>query len=58
MKHERIDDKARVWTITMGPDGKLTAEVDERVLAEPCEQIAEAVIGAAGRTEIAENRLW
>jgi hypothetical protein len=28
MKHDRIDPKARVWTITLGPDGKLRAEVD------------------------------
>jgi hypothetical protein len=58
MKHERIDDKARVWTVTMGSDGKLKAELDPRCLAQPCEQITDAVIGAAGRTEIAENRLW
>ena len=58
MKHERIDDKARVWTVTMGPDGKLQAEIDPRCLAEPCEQITDAVIAAAGRTELAETRVW
>jgi hypothetical protein len=32
MKHERIDTKARVWTVTLGPDGKLLAEPDPRLL--------------------------
>lgn len=33
MKHEKIDDRARVWTVTMGTDGSLRAELEERVLA-------------------------
>jgi hypothetical protein len=28
MKLETIDRKARVWTVTLGADGKLVAEVD------------------------------
>ena len=28
-----IDPKARVWTVTLGPDGKLKAEPDPRRLA-------------------------
>ena len=32
MKYECIDSKARVWTITLGPDGKLQAEPDLRLL--------------------------
>ena len=31
--HERIDDKARVWTVTRGPDGKLRMELDRQRLA-------------------------
>jgi hypothetical protein len=30
MKCECIDDKARVWIVTLGPDGKLQAELDPR----------------------------
>jgi hypothetical protein len=33
MKHEPIDRKARVWTVTLGPDGKLRAETDPKRLA-------------------------
>jgi hypothetical protein len=30
---QAIDRKARVWTITLGADGKLVAELDPRRLA-------------------------
>ena len=33
MKHDSIDPKARVWTVRIGPDGKLRAELDARLLA-------------------------
>jgi hypothetical protein len=61
MRHEcidNIDDKARVWTITMGPDGKLQEELDARFLAQPCDDVADALTAAAGRTEVAETRIW
>jgi hypothetical protein len=58
MKHECIDAKARIWIITLGPDGKLREEIDPRCLVEPSEEIADAVVAAAGRTEIAKSRIW
>jgi len=33
VKHEAIDDRARVWTVTLGDDGRLRAELDEHILA-------------------------
>ena len=30
---DTIDSKARVWTITLGKDGKLVAELDARRVA-------------------------
>jgi hypothetical protein len=33
MKHLNIDPKARVWTVTLGPDGKLREELDHERLA-------------------------
>ena len=33
MQSDRIDDKARVWTVMLGPDGKLKAELDPQRLA-------------------------
>ena len=33
MKHDTIDRKARVWAVTIGPDGKLRAELDAKLLA-------------------------
>ena len=32
MKHQAIDDKAHVWTVTLGDDGRLRAELDEHLL--------------------------
>jgi hypothetical protein len=31
---DRIDRKARVWIVTLGPDGKLVAELDPRRIAK------------------------
>lgn len=33
MMHDNIDPKARVWTVTLGPDGKLRAQLDPQRLA-------------------------
>lgn len=33
MKHDAIDDRASVWTVTLGDDGHLRAELDEHLLA-------------------------
>jgi hypothetical protein len=57
MKHEKIDNKARVWTIERGTDGQIRAELEEGVLAT-LDPMAEAVIIAAGRDEIAATRAW
>jgi hypothetical protein len=32
MKHDKISEKAHVWTVTCGPDGRLRAELDEHLL--------------------------
>ena len=63
MKLERIDDKARVWMLTRGEDGKLHEELDARLLAEigmaeSSDEVANVLITAAGEMEIAETRLW
>lgn len=33
VKPDSIDPKARVWAVTIGPDGKLRAELDRERLA-------------------------
>ena len=63
MKHEKIDSKARVWVVKLGPDGKLQGEVDAQLLTTldsdlSPDQIADALVIAAGTAEIAETRLW
>ena len=58
MKHESIDDRARVWTVTLGADGRLTAELDPELLARLTgatsdEEVTEALAG-----EVARTRAW
>jgi hypothetical protein len=60
---EQIDDRAKVWSISRGADGKLEERLDERFLAkleqaETPEQIADAIVAAAAERDIAETRLW
>lgn len=59
VKHEKIDDRARIWILARGPDGKLHASIDPALLATPsADDIADTLIKAAGNFEIAETRLW
>jgi len=57
MKYEGIRDKARVWNVTRGLDGKPEAELDERLIGT-LDPMAEAIIRAAAKNDIAANRTW
>ncbi len=61
MKHERIDPNSRVWMVTLGPDGRLSEQLDSDYLAalDPAQaqEITEALLSDA-RSEIARTRLW
>jgi hypothetical protein len=57
MKYEKIDDRARVWTITRGADGRLREELDEGILAT-LNPLADALVIAAGEQDVADNRVW
>ena len=63
MKHQQIDDKDRVWTVRRGADGRLHEQLDAKLLARihpglSAEEIADALVIAAGEAEIDENRAW
>ena len=63
MKHEIIDDGARVWIVTRGPDGRLREEFDPTLLARlnpgySAEQVAHALVVAAGEMDVSDNRAW
>lgn len=58
MKHERIDDRAKVWTVTLGPDGHLQEELDPELLAQlDAAQTAEDVEKLLGEV-VARTRSW
>jgi hypothetical protein len=63
MKSEMIDDRARVWVVMRGPDLRLQAELDPKLLAKlnpshTADEITDAFIQAAGEIEVAESRVW
>jgi hypothetical protein len=61
MKHEKFDDKARVWIVTRGLDGRLEERLDPQFLTTLGAATAEDIINSlamAGEMEIRENRLW
>lgn len=58
-----ISDKARVWSITRGPGGKLEEKVDPALLerageAEWIDEVIDALIDAAAEQDVAETRVW
>ena len=63
MKFEKIEGKERVWVITRGPDGKIQGQLDPKLFAAlhpelSGDELADAIIIAAGTAEIAETRAW
>jgi len=63
MKHELIDDRARVWIVMRGPDNCLKEELYPELLAKlnpahSAEEVADTLVQAAGAMEVAETRVW
>jgi len=63
MKHEQIDDRARVWIVFRGLGGRLEERLDPQFLtalggAQSAGDVADILAIAAGETEIAETRAW
>lgn len=63
MEHQKIDDKARVWILSRGRDGRLQEQLDPQFLttlgaAHTAEEIADIIAIAAGEMEVAESRAW
>lgn len=63
MEHQKIDPASRVWIVYRGPDGRLRDEMDPALLetlnpAHSAEEIADALVQAAGEMDVAETRLW
>ena len=63
MKYEKIDGKERVWVVKRGPNGKLVGQLDPQLFAAlhpelSEDELAEAIVIAAGTAEIAETRAW
>jgi hypothetical protein len=58
-----IEDDAKVWRVSRGPNGGLQEQLDPQFLtalgtASSAEEIADVLINVAGEMEIAEHRLW
>ena len=58
MKHEPIDDRDRVWTVTRGKDGRLKAELDPILLERLAEARSAKEVVDVLSDEIARTRAW
>ena len=63
MEHRKIDDKARVGTLSRDCNGRLREQLDPQFLtalgaAHTAEDVADVIAIAAGEMELAENRAW
>jgi hypothetical protein len=60
---DQIDDRAKVWTLSRGIDGRLEDRLDPTFLetlekAESVEELAQAIAAFAARREIEASRVW
>jgi hypothetical protein len=60
---EQIDDRAKVWMISRGADGRLEERLDPSFLArleeaESAEDVADALVIAAARQDVEASRVW
>jgi hypothetical protein len=60
---EQIDDRARVWIVERGADGRLEERLDPSFLeafdeAEEVDEFVEALVLAAAQNDIAQSRIW
>jgi hypothetical protein len=60
---EQVDDRAKVWTLSRGSNGKLEERLDPTFLetlekAETVEQLADAIAASAARRHIEASRVW
>jgi hypothetical protein len=58
VKHEAISDRARVWTVSLRADGKLTAELDPELLARLAEARSDEQVTEVLTGEVARTRAW
>jgi hypothetical protein len=60
---QEVDDRAKIWTLTRGADGKLEDRIDPSFLmyadeVELPDEIVEALIAAAARRDVEDSRVW
>jgi hypothetical protein len=58
-----VDDRARVWTITRGRNGRLDERLDPDFLkdleaAESLDEFAEAILTYAAVLDVEQSRVW
>ena len=58
MKHEKIDNRARVWVVTLGPDGRLEDRIDPDLIARLADGASAEEIAKALGNEVARSRTW
>ena len=58
MKHEHIDDKARVWVVTLGANGRLEEQLDPELLARLIDSQSSEDVTEVLTDTVARTRIW
>jgi len=58
MKSEHIDDKARVWVVTLGADGRLEEQLDPALLARLIDARSSEDVTEVLADTVARTRTW
>ena len=58
MKHEHIDNRARVWVVTLGADGRLEEQLDPELLARLVQAQSAEDVSEALSEQVARTRSW
>ncbi len=58
MKHEQIDNRARVWVVTLGADGRLEEQLDPDLLARLAEAKSDEDVARVVADTIGRTRVW
>jgi len=58
MKHEHVDDKDRVWVVTLGADGRVEEQLDPGLLARLADPGSAEDVNEALTDNVARTRTW
>ena len=58
MKHQTIDNRDRLWVVTLRPEGRLDERIDPDLIARLADGASAEEIAKALGNEVARTRTW